>query len=485
MICQGSVQGEIMKRIFTCVVVSTGLLVVSLIAGVCVNKLGEIYAEGDLAMNENTDWSEPDKDNLNYYGIGEFKMNLPVLYINTNGSEIYKDKKIWSQLALSMPSDLDDGRSVMSKPDAEAAIMINYRGASSYAMFDKKQYRIKFFDKVGSSNEKYVELAGMSAGSEWVLNGPFLDRTLVRNHLVYDLGREIFEWAPDCRYAELFVNGEYKGVYLIVEPVTNGDNRLNLTKFGFSDGQTAYIVKRDRVDSETGALNVYGYYAGKTSNSLYIDYPSMYSITDKQREWITKDISDFEEVLYGDNFADTKKGYAAYVDVDNFVDYYIFNEVVMNEDAGNLSTYTYKDLGGRLKMAIWDYNNCFDNYQWFAQDYEKFIVKENGWFARLTKDRAFVDRVVKRYEELRQSTLKEEYMYTKIDGYRAMLGDALERNYSVWGYTFYNKLLSCTNELHKDPADYDEAVRLLKSSVHKRLCFLDNHIRDMYKDCIN
>lgn len=66
----------------------------------------------------------------------------------------------------------------------------------------------------------------------------------MRNHLVYELAREIFEWAPDSRYVELFVNGKYQGVYLVVEPVTNGESRLNLSEIGLSTGETAYVIKR-------------------------------------------------------------------------------------------------------------------------------------------------------------------------------------------------------------------------------------------------
>ncbi len=430
-------------------------------------------------------WKEPREEYLKYYELGVFETDFPVLYINTKGKNIEKDNKIWASLAVSEASSNGEKRSIMEMPDYEAAIMVNYRGASSYLQFDKKQYRIKFVKEEGSSQSKNYEFLGMGANSEWVLNGPFLDRTLLRNCLVYGLGREIFEWAPDCRYVELFVNGEYMGVYLAVEPVTNGESRLRLSDFGLMSGETAYIVKRDRVDTEENPLNVYGYYEGKTVNALYIDYPTKKNLTKKQREWISNDVSRFEEVLYSDNFADPKKGYAGYLDVDNFVDYYILNEVVMNNDAGNLSTYIYKELGGKLKLAIWDYNNCYDNYQWFAQDYTTFFLQNNAWFSRLLQDRGFVEKVVDRYKELREKTLTKEHMYQMIDTYVEELGEAKTRNFAIWGYTFRDSLLSSKNELHVDPTNYEEAVELLKTSIHVRFLFLDEHITDLYQGCVN
>lgn len=434
---------------------------------------------------KDVEWVIPDREYLEYYGLGEFETDLPIIHIDTDGQRISKENKIWSTIAVTEADEKGETRSVMETPDWDASIMLNYRGASSYSQFDKKQYRIKFYKEAGSTNAKDYEFLGMGKNSEWVLNGPFLDKTLIRNRLVYGLGRQIFEWAPDCRYAELFIDGEYQGVYLAIEPVTNGESRLRLCEFGLANGDTAYIVKRDRVDTEEGALNVYGHYAGKTNNDLFIDYPTDSHLTEIQREWITNDIDAFERVLYSEEFADPECGYANYIDVDNFVDYVVLNEVVMNADAGELSTYVYKELGGKLQLAVWDYNNCFDNYQWFAEDYSEFYMQDAAWFSRLLQDRAFVDKVVARYEELRQDVLSEEYLYSQIDSYVEELGPAIQRNYAVWGYSFHDKLIADTNEFHTNPTSYEESIYQLKRSIHARLYYLDGHITDLYDGCVN
>ncbi len=469
------------KKWLTCVLMMAVLVITVLVAQAL--QADSKVVEDNKAEKEITDWYPPDTDSLEYYGLNNFETKLPVLYVNTDNQQISKTNKIWAALAVAEFDGM--AHSVMYTPDWESAITIKYRGASSYAMFDKKQYRIKFYKEKQSSKSKEYEFLGMGKNSEWGLNGPFLDKTLLRNKLVYDLGRKIFEWAPDSRFVELFIDGEYQGVYLAVEPVTNGESRLRLCEFGLLSGETAYIVKRDRIDSEDNPLNVYGSYAGKTSNGLFIDYPTGRNITDKQRKWITKDIDNFERVLYSEDFADPDYGYPKYIDVDNFVDYVVLNEVVMNRDAGNLSTYIYKELGGKLQIAIWDYNNCFDNYQWFAMDYEAFVMQEVAWFSQLMRDRAFVDKVVARYQELRQGVLAEEYLCEQIDNYVAELGDAVVRNYAVWGYSFYDDLIVDENELHMNPTSYEEAIEQLKKSIHKRLLFLDGNIGRLYDNCVN
>lgn len=439
---------------------------------------------------EVVEWSEPDQEYLDFYGLGTFETTLPVIYIDTKETRVTKENKSWASIAVLNAEEDGSAHSVMEQPDESFSITINYRGASSYSQFDKKQYRIKFYKKEGSSKAKDYEFLGMGANSEWVLNGPFLDKTLMRNHLFYDIGREILEWAPDSRYVEVFVDGEYKGVYLAVEPVTNGASRLRLSEFGLLTGATSYMVKRDRIGTEENPLNTYGKEIGATYNELYIGYPSQKKLTEPQREWIEQDINRVEKVLYGENFADPKTGYAAYIDVDSFVNYYILNEVAMIEDAGNLSTYIYKELGGKLQITVWDFNNGYDNYQWFAQDYEEFFAQDNSWFSRLLQDRSFVDCVVARYRELRQDIFTEEYFFSLLDSYEQILGEAIERNFAVWGYTFSMDLLSdVVNEqgeiITRDPQSYEEAVVQLRTAIQKRFAFLDEHIEDLYEGCVN
>ena len=171
--------------------------------------------------------------------------------------------------------------------------------------------------------------------------------------------------------------------------------------------------------------------------------------------------------------------------MDAFADYFILNEVTMNHDAGNLSTYPYKEMGGRLKIAIWDYNNCYDNFQGFTEDFTEIFLLQDGWFSRLVQDRAFVDRVVERYAMWRESVLSTEHMYERLDAYQAELGPAIERNFAVWGYTFTLDLLVGTEDEPRDIQSYDAAVTQLKDAIERRFDYLDGHIEDLYQYCVN
>ena len=465
------------SRILLCVLMITvlcGLSVVGNSVAKSENKSKE-KKRTVITKEEMKEWAAPDEESLEYYDLGEFSTTLPVVYMNTKGQQVLKENAIWGNIAL-----LDgngEERSVFSTPNSIYRATIKYRGASSYSKFDKKQYRIKFY-KNKKDSAKEVSLAGMGANSEWVLNGPYLDKTLIRNKLVYDLARELNGWAPDTRFVELFVDGEYQGVYLAVEPVTNGESRLRLAEFGLLSGETAYIVNRDRIDTGSEEIDTWGKTNGYTYNALYIRYPSKNKITEKQKEYIQKDISEFEQALYGKNFSDKRIGYQAYIDMDNWVDYFIINEFAMNYDAGNLSTYLYKELDGKLQLAVWDFNNGFDNYQWFRTETDVLHTVENSWFQRLWQDEAFRERVCERYVQLRKTTLSDEHIAEKIASYQEELGEAVDRNFKVWGYSFKENLLAGTSKegTARDIKSYEEAMKQLTDTIRERLAYLDKEL---------
>ena len=465
------------RRILLCILMITVLCGISVVGNSVVkseNKSKE-KKRTTITKEEVKEWAAPDEESLEYYDLGEFSTTLPVVYMNTKGQQVLKENAIWGNIAL-----LDgngEEQSVFSIPNSIYRATIKYRGASSYSKFDKKQYRIKFY-KNEKDSAKEVSLAGMGANSEWVLNGPYLDKTLIRNKLVYDLARELNGWAPDTRFVELFVDGEYQGVYLAVEPVTNGESRLRLAEFGLLSGETAYIVNRDRIDTGSEEIDTWGKTNGYTYNALYIRYPSKNKITEKQKAYIQKDISEFEQILYGENFSDKRIGYQAYIDMDNWVDYFIINEFAMNYDAGNLSTYLYKELDGKLQLAVWDFNNGFDNYQWFRTETDVLHTVENSWFQRLWQDENFRDRVCERYRQLRETTLADEHIAEKIASYQEKLGDAVDRNFKVWGYSFKENLLAGTSKegTSRNIRSYEEAMKQLTDTIRERLAYLDKEL---------
>lgn len=415
---------------------------------------------------------------------GEFSTHLPIVLLDTLGEEFEEKEDIWTQISV---IDNENGINFISDtPDIQVAALTHQRGATSFH-FDKKQYRLEFYEEMGSDKQLDISVMGMASESDWVLNAPYLDKTLVRNALMYQIARDTMEWAPDTRFCELFLNGEYMGLYLMMETVKVSENRLDLSDFGLLSGDTSYLVLRDRWNSRINQMETYGIDAAKTSYPWFIQYPVYKNLTDAQATWIERDISEFERVLYGENFDDPEAGYQNYIDMDSFVTYFVINEFSLNEDAGFLSTYCYRDIAGKLKMGpVWDFNNTFDNFQGYEFPADEFCLPNNDWFERLVQDKAFVDAVVAKYRELRQGILSEEELYARIDGYHAYLGEAIDRNFEVWGSSFERTLLTNREDgTDRNPKSFEEAVEQLKNCIHERGAFLDANIEKLYFYCVN
>ena len=121
-------------------------------------------------------------------------------------------------------------------------ITIETRGNSSQ-WNDKTPYRFETVDEEGENNN--VELLGMPEENDWVLYAPWQDKTMLRNVLAYQLSNEIGKYAPRTKFIELFLNDEYKGVYVLMEKIKRKDpsHVLNLNIRFHLNIQTVKLLK--------------------------------------------------------------------------------------------------------------------------------------------------------------------------------------------------------------------------------------------------
>ena len=358
-------------------------------------------------------------------------------------------------------------------PTLESEATIHVHGNSS-RYFDKLNYKIKLLDSEGNSNNQSV--MGMAAHSEWVLHGPYLDKTLMRNYMWYNIGGEIMSYAPNVRFCEVFINGEYEGVYVMTETITAGENgaRLQLSVDKKDNTYSGYLLRMDRTSEyDINNFTKYAYRLNMTSG-INIEYPGKKNLTPELATSITKDFSSFEKAIYSYDFDNDAYGYKKLIDVDSFVDYFIINEVTANYDAGGYSTYIYKGKDGKFRMCIWDFNNACDNYQEQSIPKDDFRMINIPRFWMLVKNEDFTKRIIERYRELRKGVLSDEYLDQYIDDTIEYLGDAIRRNNERWGSSFDDDTLLYPEE--RNLHSYDSAVSQLKSFIHERTEFLDTNI---------
>jgi hypothetical protein len=409
-----------------------------------------------------------------------FQSHLPIVSIETDGNELSKTELKFASIKVF--DNAGGVNSTLDHPTADLSTTIRYRGSTSYKNFDKKQYRLELYQKGDDTKKKKVDLLGMKEETDWVLNGPFLDKTLIRNAMMYELSREMMEWAPDTRFCELVLDEEYQGLYVMTEVIKVSDNRIDLLDFALLNGQTPYLLKRDRFDPTEQGSEHFLESLGVRDNTLSIEYPKYEKMTENQLSYIENDYKRFEKALYGEIFLDSEQGYASVMDVASFVDYYILNEFSLNIDASMLSTFLYKDQEGLMKVAVWDFNNSFDNYPLVETKPDEFVLDQKSWYNRLFMDDNFIKQVIVRYRELRTSLLSEDALLKRIDAYTDELGEAINRNDSKWGYYYETSFLGADDEGDiRYIRSYEEAILQLKEIIVERGRFLDENIEKLYQ----
>lgn len=415
-----------------------------------------------------------------------FSSHLPVVSIETGGVVIpgrpeqgqhIKDiENSFIQADMRIYDREGELNKLSSQPVLESKINIRVRGNSSRT-FDKVGYLFKFTDDAGM--ERKLEVMGMEKDSTWVLHGPYLDKTLMRNYMWYNLAGQIMEWAPDVRYCEVFLDHEYQGLYVMAEQISMGEGRIEMTKYDGKSNISSYIVCADRESvNDVQYLDNFTSYALRINGKLEVKYPGASRITPELTEYISRDFSRFEKALYSFDYDTARYGYQNYIDVDSFVDYFIINEVTQNTDAGLYSTYFYKDVSGKLKMCVWDFNNCCDNYIEDRTPMAGFFMQNRPWYFVLCKDEAFMEKVITRYHQLRKGILSEEAVESYIAGVQSYLGPAIERNFEKWGYSF----LPEKDLLYEDErkiGSYEAAVEQYETRLVRRMRWMDEHIEDL------
>ena len=360
---------------------------------------------------------------------------------------------------------------------------IKLRGMSSRS-FEKKQYGIKLMD---GDVELEESLLGMEADEDWVLSNSLLDMSGIRNYLALNIGRQIFPFTSEVRFCEVvFKDGDtysYQGLYLLEESVKKADGRINIADYDEKAASLSYVICRDRYDTTKYTLSTWASDSQICRGYFTMVYPKAELISDEAMKKIENEISQIEQALYSDEPEEFIK-YRDYLDIESFVDYFVFNEYLMSYDPGINSTYYYKNKDGKLAIGpLWDYDNAVDNYGPIMGGVYYAAFMEQPWFERLIKDEYFQNLVVERYEELRQTYCSDEYVENFIDETYAYLGNAKARDYQRWKDAYNAKHLLKETEnvegifIKRNAETVDEEIQRIKDRLRIHSIWLDEALK--------
>ena len=343
-----------------------------------------------------------------------------IFRINTLGGEIVDEPKIPSALTVSIRDSIQYAGN----------IGIEFRGETSQ-WFEKKSYGFETWDR--EYNDADYNLAGLPEEEDWILYGPYSDKSLIRNKLIYEISNSIGMYASRTRYVELFINEKYQGLYILMEKLKRDKNRINISKLENSEIDEelisgGYIIKIDKSDMEDGSytdynsfqsqFDVFGNENGDKKINFNYEYPKPGEIHANQKNYIKNYFYEFESSLASNNFKDPVNGFRKYIDEDSFIDFFILNELSNNVDGYRLSTYLHKERNKKLVIGpIWDFNLSFGNVDYCGGErYDVWCFKFNErclgdywnvpfWWNKLLEDEKFVNKLKNRWLYLRSNLL--------------------------------------------------------------------------------
>lgn len=411
--------------------------------------------------------------------------HLPVIRIDTKGQKIpgtaiNNSEFIYELSEQGLPT-IKAGLTLYGddKEPKEQAVTLNYRGNSS-RNFEKKSFSIRFIDE--QEREKPVSLLGMEEDNNWSLNGPYMDRSLIRNYIALNWAGEMMSYAPDIRFVEVFVDDKYEGLYALMEKVSKGKGRVPIRPPENGSSKTSYIIRYDREGKMESVLNDFSMDTYKVYPSgTELRYPTEESLTAERQQFVNLDYSNLTYAIY-QMPRDVNLDYKQLLNIREFYDYFIINELFLLEDAGQYSTYFYRDLRGKLTPVVWDFNNAINNYQDTVYDEKGFTMGYRIFYGELLTDEEFVEGVIRRYRYLRETTLSTERMLQYIDDTVDFLGPAIERNDRRWGSVYNLENYNSANYLRpieRNLTSHEEAVQQVKDFLEKRSAWMDENIETL------
>lgn len=425
--------------------------------------------------------------------------NLPIVVINTeNGATIPDEPKVDATMGIIYNGEGNRNYIVNPFNEYYGNIGIESRGSSSQS-FPKKQWGFETRDNFGMNND--ITVFNMAWDNDWVLYAPYSDKSLIRNVLAYQMGKDLGGYSPRTQLCEVVLNGEYQGVYVFTEKIKRKDGKVgtnSLLPQDLSGNELTgdYVLKVDKTTAG-GVIAWTSPFPPSTGSSQTIRFqlhdPPIENLSSSQLNYIQTYITDFETVLNGPSFADPINGYSKFINVESFIDFCLVNEISKNVDGYRISSFLNKvreSEGGKLNAGpVWDFNLAFGNANYcqggltsgWEMDFYQYCGGDGNqnpfWWKRLLEDPIYAHDLSCKWWEMRNGKWNTDSLMQRIDNLATYLDESQQRNFQKWQihstYVWPNNFVGDT---------YQEDIDYLKQWITSRVNWMD---ANMYDGCLD
>jgi hypothetical protein len=373
--------------------------------------------------------------------------NLPVVFLDAK-EPITSEQRVACTVKLVSPKSAGSGET------GPLAGVVRIHGATSQRL-PKKSYTLSF--------DAPARLLDLRESGHWILNAAYIDRSLMRHKLSYDLFRSLStngagRFAAASRFVEVHLNGSYNGVYLLMERVDRP--LLGLRAYNTNDLNHACIYKAVNHAANFGRPGHAGYEQHSPDPTV-------------QAYWAPLDqFNRFVSTAAETDFRQPQTGIGARLDLGNAIDFHLLLLVTSNGDGVTKNFFLARDgqaegpCTQRFFFVPWDYDGSFGR-NWAGGPYPATAWLSNHLLARLLAMPGYRERFVARWNYLRDHQFSVKTIHAMIEANVRTLGGAARHNFERW---------PTTDGFYPDRLAFEEDIAQMKSWTDAHLKWLDQEI---------
>ncbi len=280
--------------------------------------------------------------------------SLPLLYINTENGAAITSKEDYVNASLYLDANGVSGVEPVGSADAPVSLKIKGRGNYTWTGFDKKPYRLKF--------EKKVAILGMKKNKHFgLLANADDDLGFLRNAVGFELSRRLgLAWTPTAEPVEVFLNGNYIGLYFLTELVRVDPDRVDVVEQAdnATDAEAVtggWLIEIDNYDTDPHVEITEG-----NGERIIFTYKTPEVLSSEQGSYLISQMTAINAAIYASDKSSTE--WEKYVDIDALARYYIVQEILDDCESFHGSCYMHKQLGSDTKWVfgpVWDFGNAY------------------------------------------------------------------------------------------------------------------------------
>lgn len=327
---------------------------------------------------------------------------------------------------------------------------------------EKKSFAFKF--------ETKKDVLGMGKGKKWIVLSNAFDPTLLRNILAFETADELaLAYTSGHRFVELWLDGGFRGSYLLLEPVREGCDRVDLDLEG-NGGLKDFLIE---YSSEKAALDPSDSCFTAANHRFHVADPE--EPDERQLSYMTEVMSAVIQTLK----TGTEAEIAQRIDLPSFAKYYLLNEYYKPFDFGVTSVFFYYKDGKLYAGPVWDYDlsmgNANEEYSARGRDAAspQGIFADKNLFAYLARKSWFMEEVRAEYEAHHDFFSQLHTDDGILDGLRSAYSETIARNYEEAGWRISKWWINTQREPDKS---YVENYVFLKNWLAGRYAWFEEYL---------